>query len=59
MLPILYGERNKELNPPCPVCNSVLVDIRAGLYCYTPTCPAYMQKAIACCEGGPIQECTI
>jgi len=40
----------------CPICCVDLFEKNAGLYCYTPNCPAYMQKAIACCEGGPTCE---
>jgi hypothetical protein len=52
MLPILHGERNKGLNPDCPVCQSVLLEIKAGLYCYNDKCPQFKQKVVACCEGG-------
>jgi|TARA_B100000927_G_scaffold288700_1_gene283745 hypothetical protein len=40
------------MNPGCPVCNSILLEIKAGLYCYNESCPQYRQKVIACCEGG-------
>ena len=40
------------MNPDCPVCNSVLIEVRAGLYCYNKFCPQYKQKVVACCEGG-------
>ncbi len=40
------------MNPDCPLCNSVLVEIRAGLYCWNKKCTHYGQKVIACCEGG-------
>ena len=40
------------MNPDCPVCNSVLLEIKAGLYCYNESCPQYKQKVVACCEGG-------
>ena len=51
-LSIFHGERNKGLNPDCPVCQSVLLEIKAGLYCYNDKCPQYKQKVVACCEGG-------
>jgi len=57
MLSILHGEANARMK--CPVCYVDLFEKNAGLYCYTPHCPAYMQKAISCCEGGPIEECAI
>lgn len=52
MLPILYGKTNERMNPDCPVCNSILLEIRAGLYCDNDKCPQYKQKVVACCEGG-------
>jgi hypothetical protein len=54
---ILYGKVDARMK--CPVCYVDLFEKNAGLYCYTPYCPAYMQKAISCCEGGPIEECAI
>ena len=45
-------------NAECPVCRHTLFEKNAGLYCYNAKCPAFGQKAIACCEGGPIEECT-
>ena len=44
--------RGRRMNPDCPACNSVLVEIRAGLYCWNTKCTHYGQKVIACCEGG-------
>ena len=38
----------------CPVCQILLIEIHAGLYCYNKSCIVYKQKAIACCEGGEI-----
>jgi len=49
---LLVLEGNETMNPPCPACNGVLVEIRAGLYCYNKDCTHYKQKVIACCEGG-------
>ena len=40
------------MNPDCPSCNSTLLEIRAGLYCYNEKCTHFKQKVIACCEGG-------
>ena len=39
------------MNPPCPACNGVLLEIRAGLYCYNKDCTHYKQKVIADSEG--------
>ena len=47
-----YSNRRRGMNPPCPACNGVLLEIRAGLYCYNKDCTHYKQKVIACCEGG-------
>ena len=38
----------------CPGCRHSLFEKSAGLYCYNDKCPAFGQKVIACCEGGPL-----
>jgi len=53
MLLILYGKVDARMTTECPVCRHTLFEKNAGLYCYNYRCPAYGQKAIACCEGGP------
>jgi hypothetical protein len=38
--------------PDCPICNTSLLEIHAGLYCDNSKCMGYKQKVVACCEGG-------
>ena len=40
------------MNPNCPVCESILDERHAGLYCVNKKCPVYTQKVVACCEGA-------
>jgi hypothetical protein len=52
---ILVLQRDEALNqtqPNCPVCNSILFEVKAGLYCYNKNCIQFKQKVVACCEGG-------
>ena len=52
---ILVLQRDETLNqtqPNCPVCNSTLFEVKAGLYCYNENCIQFKQKVVACCEGG-------